>query len=325
MGRYKSQVVRFVLTIILLPAVACDVGPPVLNPSILSQSRTEIGDCQACKLFVESFKAGLERTARGKYEGGDTAWEEEKLKKSYKRSEMRLIDIQDAVCREMNKYSVNCHHMAEKAETFIEEWWMQDPDDSEDLYTYICVDKIKVCCPKHHYGKDCSPCLGDPEKLCSGNGKCRGDGTRKGNGTCLCDKGYAGDNCDQCAIEYFLTYSDENKILCAPCHISCIGGCTAGTKKNCRACKPGFTFYSDEGCLDINECDNVDRCKNNEYCINLPGSYACMKCHKACNGCYGDGLDMCRKCAIEYSKKGEFCVADRENEIDPSTTMTSAR
>jgi hypothetical protein len=39
----------------------------------------------------------MERTARGKFEGGDAAWEEERLG-SYSRSEVRLIEIQEKLC-----------------------------------------------------------------------------------------------------------------------------------------------------------------------------------------------------------------------------------
>ncbi|GBP08315.1 Cysteine-rich with EGF-like domain protein 2 [Eumeta japonica] len=161
---------------------------------------------------------GLERTARGKYEGGDAAWEEEKLKVSYKRSEMRLIDIQEGICKEETKHGVYCHNVAEKAEEYIEKWWAQNPDNSADLFEFICIEQLELCCPKHHYGKQCSPCLGDLENICNGNGKCRGDGTRKGN----------------------------------------------------------------------------------------------------------DGPDMCRKCAKGYSKKGELCIADREDE-DVTDKLSTTR
>ena len=42
----------------------------------------------------------MEDTARGKFEGGDTAWEEEKMK-SYKNSEIRLVEIQEKLCNEV--------------------------------------------------------------------------------------------------------------------------------------------------------------------------------------------------------------------------------
>ncbi|XP_013185371.2 cysteine-rich with EGF-like domain protein 2 isoform X1 [Amyelois transitella] len=307
----------------VLPLVLCNIQPPAINPGILTPSKL-LGECQACKLFADSFKKGLERTSRGKYEGGDAAWEEEKLKKSYKRSEMRLVDIQEGICKEDTKNSVQCHSIAEKAEEYIEEWWAQDPDESADLYTYICIDKMKMCCPKHHYGKDCTPCPGDHNNICNGNGKCRGDGTRKGNGTCLCDPGYMGVDCDQCSAGYYLSYKDSSKMLCSPCHRSCMGGCREGSQKDCVACRPGFVFDSDEGCLDVNECNDINRCTKDQFCLNSIGSYACMNCDKSCTGCHGDGPDMCRKCAKGFSKKGEFCIADREDE-DQSDQFTTTR
>ncbi|XP_045526831.1 cysteine-rich with EGF-like domain protein 2 isoform X1 [Pieris brassicae] len=318
----KRIVLSVYISVIFFTLVLCSVQPPNISPGILSQSKS-LGECQSCKLFIESFKAGLDRTTRGKYEGGDAAWEEEKLKKSYKRSEMRLVDIQEGLCKE-SKHSIQCHHIAEKAEEFIEEWWAQDPDESDDLFKYICIDKLQVCCPKHHFGKDCTPCPGDHDNLCSGNGKCRGDGTRKGNGTCLCDPGYMGENCNQCSSGYYLSYKDNNKMLCSVCHRSCMGGCRGGTAKDCVACKSGYLFDSEEGCIDINECEDLKRCNAGQFCENRLGSYACIACDKSCNGCHGGGPDLCRKCAKGYSKKGELCIADREDE-DQSETLTTTR
>ncbi|XP_053600717.1 cysteine-rich with EGF-like domain protein 2 isoform X2 [Plodia interpunctella] len=323
MENKKKSSILITIIAVVFPLVLCNIQPPAINPGILTPSKP-LGECQACKLFVDSFKKGLERTSRGKYEGGDAAWEEEKLKKSYKRSEMRLIDIQEGICKEETKHSVQCHHMAEKAEEFIEEWWSRDLDESTDLYTYICIDKMQLCCPRHHYGKDCAPCPGDYRNICSGNGKCRGDGTRKGNGTCLCDPGYMGPNCEFCSVGYYLAFKEDDKMLCSPCHISCMGGCRDGTQKDCVACKLGFMFDSDEGCLDINECNDVNKCTKDQFCLNSIGSFACMNCDKSCKGCHGDGPDMCRKCAKGYSKKGEFCIADREDE-DQSEQFTTTR
>ena len=44
----------------------------------------------------------MEKTERGKFEGGDTAWEEEKMK-SYKVSEVRLIEVQEHLCKEVDR------------------------------------------------------------------------------------------------------------------------------------------------------------------------------------------------------------------------------
>lgn len=310
-----------VFTIMLAVTSVNSVQPPAINPSLLSQS-SPIGECQSCKLFIDSFKKGLERTSRGKFEGGDAAWEEEKLKISYKRSEIRLVDIQEGLCKEEKKYAIQCHNIAEKAEEFIEEWWAQDSDKSEDLYDYICIQKLKLCCPKHHYGKDCTPCPGDHANLCTGNGKCKGDGTRKGNGNCLCDEGYIGENCDSCAVGYYLSYKDDNKMLCSKCHPACLGGCLKGSQRDCIACRPGFLFSPEKGCLDINECNDVDRCKRNEYCLNSLGSFACMECDKSCDGCHGPGPDMCINCIKGFEKKDDVCVADGHDDLTVKESMT---
>ena len=44
----------------------------------------------------------MEKTERGKFEGGDTAWEEEKMG-SYKKSEVRLIEVQEKLCTEIER------------------------------------------------------------------------------------------------------------------------------------------------------------------------------------------------------------------------------
>jgi len=44
----------------------------------------------------------MERTARGKFEGGDAAWEEERLG-SYSHSEVRLVEIQEKLCSSVEK------------------------------------------------------------------------------------------------------------------------------------------------------------------------------------------------------------------------------
>jgi len=44
----------------------------------------------------------MERTARGKFEGGDAAWEEERLG-SYSHSEVRLVEIQEKLCSSVDR------------------------------------------------------------------------------------------------------------------------------------------------------------------------------------------------------------------------------
>ena len=42
----------------------------------------------------------MEKTAKGHYGGGDTAWEEEN-KKNYENSELRLTEIQENLCKDV--------------------------------------------------------------------------------------------------------------------------------------------------------------------------------------------------------------------------------
>ena len=113
--------------------------------------------------------------------------------------------------------------------------WGLAPETRSPLREWLCVDKLEMCCPQEHFGPKCQPCgvLGLGEKVCSGNGKCKGSGTRKGNGKCSCNKvafhlvvfflsflnkEYGGDKCDQCSSNHYESFRDETKLLCSPCH-----------------------------------------------------------------------------------------------------------
>lgn len=189
---------------------------------------------------------GLDKTSRGKHDGGDAHWEEQKLG-SYKTSEVRLIEIQEMLCSDVTRGEQQCHAIAEEHENDIEFWWKHQ-DEYPDLYKWFCIDTLKVCCPQNHYGKDCSPC---PD--CSGNGVCKGNGTRKGNGKCNCDRGYSGENCNQCTDGFYEAFKDENKLLCSPCHVSCLGNCNGAGPRKCKSCKEGWFQKDDDGCIDVSK------------------------------------------------------------------------
>ena len=52
-------------------------------------------------------------------------------------------------------------------------------------------------------------------------------------------------------------------------------------------------------------------CPNDKFCVNNDGSYRCVTCDKACDGCDADGPDNCLKCAEGYKLKKNVCVADK--------------
>nr|CAD7201138.1 unnamed protein product [Timema douglasi] len=114
----------------------------------------------------------MERTSRGKFEGGDAAWEEERLK-SYSTSEVRLIEIQENLCADIKDGINQCHFLAEENEQLLEEWWFNKQMEEPDLFKFLCINTLKHCCPENHYGMECKACPGFPDNVCNKNGKCK--------------------------------------------------------------------------------------------------------------------------------------------------------
>ncbi|KAH9629455.1 hypothetical protein HF086_015785 [Spodoptera exigua] len=111
----------------------------------------KLSECRRCKVLTESFNHWLDKTSRGKYEGGDAAWEEAKLK-SYARSEVRLVEIQEGLCSELKIHQDACYAVAEESEQVLEKWWFDVNSVSLDLYTWLCIETLQQCCPSNHYG-----------------------------------------------------------------------------------------------------------------------------------------------------------------------------
>ncbi|XP_061383752.1 cysteine-rich with EGF-like domain protein 2-B [Danaus plexippus] len=248
----------------------------------------KLNDCMRCVILKDSINNWLEKTSRSNHEGGDVAWEEAKLK-SYSRSEMRLVEIQEKLCTEVKKHQDQCYALAEEAEQLLEQWWFEEDHDVLDLYTWLCINHLKLCCPSGHFGVNCEPCLLDKNnKICGGNGECSGDGTRHGNGTCICNKGFAGSNCDECSKNYFLTESS-----CKPCHPAC-KECHRFGRDACMECAAGWK--NELGvCVDVNECLDSP-CNSNEFCVNREGSFKCTACDNTCETCLGPGPKNCSSC-----------------------------
>lgn len=255
---------------------------------------------------------GIEKTKREKFDGGDAAWEEDKLG-SYKTSEVRLIEIQENLCKDLKKGQNQCYSLAEELEAIIEEWWFENQEEYPNFYQFLCIEKAERCCEKDHFGPNCEKCPGYPDQICNNNGKCKGSGTRKGNGKCACDKGYSGSMCFECASGFYQSYADDKKLLCSECHKACKGNCLGGGAKKCLECNKGWIMTKENGCIDINECLDENSCKGNSFCVNNDGNYSCLACDKACQGCSGDGPDMCTGCAEGFRKEGSFCVSKYQN------------
>lgn len=269
-------------------------------------------ECEACKLLVKSFDLGLERTMRGKHEGGDTHWEEKNLR-SYSDSEVRLVEIQEELCSELTKGKAQCFSIAEDSETDIEEWWFKHKNKNVRLHDYLCINKLKKCCPEGKYGATCQPCPSD----CNKRGTCDGSGTRGGNGKCVCQPGYVGSECDGCDSNYYKMRTDDGlKFVCSSCHHACEGGCDGPTSANCTQCRAGYSRDPETKlCIDINECElspegmpaeTASRvCPDGTYCVNTDGHYKCSSCHTVCSTCLDYGMDKCITCAANYEMDEE--------------------
>lgn len=263
-----------------------------------------LSECQRCKVLTDSFNYWLDKTSRGKYEGGDAAWEESKLK-SYSRSEIRLVEIQEGLCSELKKHQDYCYSLAEDAESVLEKWWFLDNPQSVDLYTWLCIENLQYCCPKNHYGDSCSPCPLSNNQLCGGHGRCDGEGTRKGNGTCLCQKGYTGKLCELCDSNFYNT-----KSACEPCHKAC-DECSGEGDNACKKCKTGWEMISGV-CTDINECLDPSVCQIGQYCVNGEGTFACRMCDMSCKTCIGEGQSNCTTCEPNSVLWSGNCIDDKQ-------------
>ena len=292
--------------------------------------------CSKCRKISNQFKDGLLKTAKSNFGGGNTDWEEKKLK-GFAASETRLIEIIEPMC-DSDKF---CSLFLENQEETIENWWFRNADllrkgsTTEEsaakiasiLEEFLCIKETSVCCPNGTYGPNCTPCPSAISGIpCSGKGKCDGDGTRSGSGKCSCNVGYVGDLCSSCATGYFSDSDNDDEVVCTSCETNCAECNSAGPGK-CSKCHSGY-ILSNSGdetgrCLDIDECDTeVSPCVSpSTYCQNIPGSYKCVSCDKSCDeeGCRGSGPGACiGGCSTGY-KKVEDGDISRCEDVDECT------
>ncbi|MEE6502368.1 hypothetical protein FKM82_004494 [Ascaphus truei] len=266
-------------------------------------STAKQGPCQTCRSLVGNILEGIEKTAGLNFGGGNTAWEEEKLAK-YEISETRLVEVIESAC---GKSDFDCNQMLEQNEEHLETWWFKRQNLHPDLFQWLCMDTLMLCCPNGTFGPDCLSCPGGSEKPCEGNGKCDGDGTRSGTGNCDCHTSYGGPTCTDCAVGYYEAARNESHVVCSECHKAC-SKCSGPENDRCLLCRKGWLLH-DGKCIDVDECGTeMDRCKSNQFCLNTDGSYECRDCDKSCVGCMGAGPARCKKCNKGFYRDGVKCL-----------------
>ncbi|CDW52964.1 DUF3456 and EGF CA domain containing protein [Trichuris trichiura] len=248
------------------------------------RSESDLPDhCDVCRIVTSGFLKGMKKTEASHFAGGNTDWEDKHLGK-YAESETRFIEILEMACPEkydhlttnVKKIEAKCHYMVEQQEELLEKWFHQLRISIPDLFQWLCIDQMKVCCPRNRFGPECTFCPGDTSRPCFGNGDCHGSGTRFGTGKCICHAGYQGKLCRKCAHNYYVVHENKTHVSCTPCHGACKGGCQKGGPDGCRDCQSGWRMVPGKGCEDIDECESSPcNASTFERCENTPGSYKC--------------------------------------------------
>jgi hypothetical protein len=290
----------FFLVVLLLTLFLTMTGIGIgIGSASASGSATKVSTmCRTCESFVGNFEKGLQRTLRGNYGGGNTAWEDRKLG-NWATSETRFEEIMDNICDKESE-KMDCSFMIEKHEDSLLEWYkninknkeqhqqQQNKNQAENananaMRLAFCVAIGEYCCPRGHVGPECLPCAGldkDRMTVCGGNGECQGDGQKEakeagrddGNGEntgkCKCNRGYAGATCMQCDTRFYEQKEKENSIQqkqtkkaplrCAECNDSC-EKCSGPGPNECLECRDGFHLNGETKlCDDVNECEEKE-------------------------------------------------------------------
>lgn len=228
-----------------------------------------------------------------------------------------LDKIKKAVCKDIvnDTEREKCRNFFYTQSSVIEKWKLTRGKTT--FFDFVCIKELKVCCPRNSYGTTCKKC-----NKCGINEQCYGEGTRSGNGECICNQGHTGLNCSKCMPRYYSDIVEETpnstRVVCKPCHKSCLY-CRREGPLGCEVCQSGYTWVPTYGCSDIDECIRSGNkiCGDNTFCVNTEGSYFCYECDRACNGCHGDGPDMCLKCAKGYNLDRGNCVALKKTILPP--------
>lgn len=220
-----------------------------------------------------------------------------------------LGKIKKAICKDIvdDQHRERCRSFFFAQTDVIERW--KQTRGRVGFFDFVCIKELKRCCPRNSFGPKCTKC-----SKCGRNEHCHGEGTRSGVGNCVCKEGHTGVNCSNCLPKYYhdadVKVGDSNATICKPCHKSCLY-CRQPGPLGCEVCQSGFSWIPGYGCSDIDECIQSGKkiCGANNLCVNTEGSYFCYECDRACDGCHGDGPDMCVKCAKGYKLEKGNCVA----------------
>jgi len=183
----------------------------------------------------------------------------------------------------------------------------------------------KCACDAQYQGAECEECA-DGYYDAYGNTTCKKchetcentctDGTNKGCDKC--QEGYVDavdEGCvdiDECEKEDICEHgkfciNKKGTHKCEDCDPAC-NGCNGTGRLRCKECNKGWTtLESQQGCVDVNECEGEHNCDVGTYCSNHQGSYTCDACNVACSGGCTDGTpNTCVECAPGYKMSNNW-------------------
>eukprot|EP00066_Takifugu_rubripes_P022628 XP_011611894.1 PREDICTED: LOW QUALITY PROTEIN: stabilin-1-like [Takifugu rubripes] len=174
---------------------------------------------------------------------------------------------------------------------------------------HICVRSYlkPVCCPQH-WGPLCLACPSWSGKTCNSHGTCL-DG-HSGNGTCICEEGFSGFACQDCAKPNFYGKNCDKECDCEH------GVCNTGSEGDGQClCQPPYSGpRCDRVTTECSNCKPYSYCKEEReatFCECLPGyrKTANGKCGSVCSAkdCHVNG-----QCSIKESKVSCSCKQDYE-------------
>ncbi|XP_060632874.2 stabilin-2 isoform X1 [Anolis sagrei] len=195
---------------------------------------------------------------------------------------------------------------------------------------HTCVKELlqPQCC-QGYWGPDCLECPGGAVSPCNNQGHCFHG--IFGNGTCTCQKGFAGTACEKCAEDNH--FGPDCISVCSCVHGICNSGMTGDGKCSC------FSGYKGPRCdQSIPECQEL-QCPENSQCSISSGNGSQLECRcipnydwngKQCQPINPCSKPVCdphadcfylgpnsHKCVCQYGYKGDGQVC---MPIDPCQT-----
>lgn len=131
-------------------------------------------------------------------------------------------------------------------------------------------------------------CAGGPQQPCSGNGRCDGDGTRRGTGLCVCSPGYGGPFCAECGDGYYEASRNKSHLICA--------GMSGGLAQR------GGGLWGRGAALGwVQAAPSF---------LRPPRSPLSTECYRACGRCTGPEDSSCLRCKRGWVLHEHRCIGE---------------